>query len=259
MRFTGERLIVGNSPLELEAEHVARYEFAASFCKGKTVLDLGCGTGYGSAIIAKVAKDVLGIDISREAIRYARKKYQAHNLNFEIMDISDYLGQNKKYECIICLEVIEHISQPQKTLSDISFLLSEQGILILSTPNGLNPKFKFHVHGWNREGLVELLSPYLSIKELLGQEPSLKVIEYQRCISQLLAVIDSQILKKKQRHILFRLVKFIPKTIKKWIYRKIVERKLPVGKKFTSQDFPIGTINDKTTVLIAVCEKLRDR
>ena len=66
--FTGERLIPGQVGDELWDEHIARYAFAATFARGKQVLDLGCGTGYGSEELARTAELAVGLDCSPDAI-----------------------------------------------------------------------------------------------------------------------------------------------------------------------------------------------
>ena len=83
MEFTGERLVPGKVDLELETEHMNRYIFAKSLVNDKNVLDAACGTGYGSAILAERAQKVFGIDISKEAILYAKSNYQMKNLKFK--------------------------------------------------------------------------------------------------------------------------------------------------------------------------------
>ena len=80
MEFTGERMVLGTNNYELEIEHLNRYHFGAQFVKDKRVLDVACGTGYGSAILAENAAFVEGIDISREAIDYAISNYSTHNI-----------------------------------------------------------------------------------------------------------------------------------------------------------------------------------
>ena len=65
--FTGERVIPGQVDADLLNEHMARYAFAARLSRRKQVLDAGCGSGYGSAELAKAAAGVLGIDRSAEA------------------------------------------------------------------------------------------------------------------------------------------------------------------------------------------------
>src|SRR5947209_10327949 len=81
--FTGERVIPGEVDVDLLNEHIARYAFAARLAHGKRVLDAGCGAGYGSAELAHTAQSVIGMDISAEAVEFARANYRLPNLTFE--------------------------------------------------------------------------------------------------------------------------------------------------------------------------------
>ncbi len=82
MDFTGERFVPGVDSGILEAEHVQRYIFAGEYAKGKSVLDIACGTGYGSSILNKAgATIVTGVDISNEAIEFAISTMEMIQLN----------------------------------------------------------------------------------------------------------------------------------------------------------------------------------
>src|SRR5689334_11741302 len=80
--FTGERVVPGQVDVDLWNEHFARYAFAVRFAKDKRVLDAGCGTGYGSAELARVAAEVTGIDVADDAIAYANEHFAAPRLQF---------------------------------------------------------------------------------------------------------------------------------------------------------------------------------
>src|SRR5579885_297921 len=80
--FTGERVIPGQVDIDLLNEHLARYAFAARLARGKRVLDAGCGAGYGTAELARVALSAAGIDSAADAIDYARANYCLPNLFF---------------------------------------------------------------------------------------------------------------------------------------------------------------------------------
>tara|TARA_Y100000034_G_scaffold72127_1_gene86982 strand:+ start:4510 stop:4785 length:276 start_codon:yes stop_codon:yes gene_type:complete len=77
--WNGERQI-GSNLQEIEPKHVERYEFANRYVnKNDTVLDAACGIGYGSAILAKKAGEVLSADCSSEAINYCKKHWDNSN------------------------------------------------------------------------------------------------------------------------------------------------------------------------------------
>src|SRR5215475_3310651 len=81
--FTGERVIPGEVDIDLLNEHFARYAFAARLARGKRVLDAGCGAGYGSAELASVAEQVVGIDRAPDALEFARANYPLEHLRFD--------------------------------------------------------------------------------------------------------------------------------------------------------------------------------
>src|SRR5689334_8707303 len=81
--YTGERFIPGAGGTDSAAEHYHRYRLAADLCAGSRVLDVACGEGYGSALVAAGAATVVGIDLSEEATSHAAVAYGAvPNLSF---------------------------------------------------------------------------------------------------------------------------------------------------------------------------------
>lgn len=91
MEFTGERYLPSVNG-EIKYEHLHRYALCLEFVKGKTVLDIASGEGYGSALLAKVAQSVIGVDISEEAVEYATKQYYTYeNLKFLVGSVNQYL------------------------------------------------------------------------------------------------------------------------------------------------------------------------
>jgi len=81
MEFTGERYVPSLRG-QIYYEHLHRYAIAARFCGGKRVLDIASGEGYGSALLARTAAEVVGVDIDRRSVDHARATYYAANLRF---------------------------------------------------------------------------------------------------------------------------------------------------------------------------------
>src|SRR4051812_17675052 len=80
----GERILECERP-QMVREHKDRYTFAASFVRtGDTVLDCACGSGYGTAMLARCAIQTIGMDISEVAIAYSRENYRQRGLRFEV-------------------------------------------------------------------------------------------------------------------------------------------------------------------------------
>jgi SAM-dependent methyltransferase len=152
--FTGERVIPGEVNDDLWAEHVARYAFAARFAAEGRVLDIGCGTGYGTAELAQKARAATGIDVSSDAIAYARAHYSLPNTTFLTASATALPFPRTSFDLITAFEVIEHLDNWRDLLIETRRLLDPQGLFLVSTPNkpyyaesrasqGPNP---FHAH-----------------------------------------------------------------------------------------------------------------
>jgi len=130
--------------------------FASRFVPGKTVLDAGCGAGYGSKILSQAgAIRVDAVDIREDLIKHARQNYGASNINFTAGDIRAYRS-DAPYDVIVCFETIEHIKEYDRVLSALYTLLRRGGELLISSPNRLiaspsamsiddAPDNKFHI------------------------------------------------------------------------------------------------------------------
>lgn len=180
MEFTGERVIpkrVEQNPLF--EEHLARYFFAGELVRGQRVLDLGCGTGYGSYYLSqKGAQFVLATDIDAEAIQYARLHYQAPNLAFVQSNAIHLPVYQQTFDIVVSFEVIEHLQDVTTYLAEINRILTDAGWSIGSTPNRLiygmgadksaNP---FHWKEYDPTELDSTLKEFFSSVLILGQRP----------------------------------------------------------------------------------------
>lgn len=178
--FTGERVIPGQVEIDLWNEHFSRYAFAARFATGKRTLDLGCGSGYGSAALADTAESVIGIDLSADAIEYARRHYQKPNLSFFQHSCTQLPWPEAGYQLIVAFEVIEHLSNWREMLQEAKRLLTADGVFIVSTPNrlyyaeqrklaGPNP---FHEHEFEYEEFRSALKEFFPQVRLLVENRS---------------------------------------------------------------------------------------
>lgn len=135
--FTGERVIPGEVNDDLWAEHIARYAFAARLADGARVLDVGCGTGYGTAELAQHARSATGIDVSNEAIAYAHAHYPLPNLTFLAAPATALPFPPASFDLITTFEVIEHLDNWHDLLIEARRLLCSNGTFLVSTPNKL--------------------------------------------------------------------------------------------------------------------------
>ncbi|GFE68438.1 bifunctional 2-polyprenyl-6-hydroxyphenol methylase/3-demethylubiquinol 3-O-methyltransferase UbiG [Chroococcus sp. FPU101] len=136
MKFTGERYIPSENGI-ICYEHLHRYLCCLNFASEKKVLDIACGEGYGSAILSRFAKSVIGVDISTECIAHAQQKYCQENLKFVLGSCDKIPVESQSIDLIISFETIEHHSQHIEMISEIKRVLNNDGILIISSPNRL--------------------------------------------------------------------------------------------------------------------------
>ncbi len=135
--FTGERVIPGQVNDDLWAEHMARYAFAARLASDARVLDIGCGTGYGTAELAQHARSATGIDVSTDAIAYARKHYPLPHTTFLAASATNLPFPASSFDLITAFEVIEHLPNWHELLIEARRLLGPNGTFLVSTPNKL--------------------------------------------------------------------------------------------------------------------------
>ena len=108
------------------------------------ILELGCGTGYMSRLLAmNPGSDVLGTDLCKEFIEEARQNYQAPNLSFEVLDVrssdlSERVGH--QFEYIVGNGILHHLNEDlDQVLPRLKELLVPGGNLIFWEPNLYNP------------------------------------------------------------------------------------------------------------------------
>lgn len=162
MEFTGERYcpqITG----EIALEHYLRYAVAVGLAKGRDVLDCASGEGYGSALLARTARSVIGVDVSADAVTHARATYAHHNLSFLEGSAAALPLPDASVDLVVSFETIEHHDQQAQMLAEFRRVLRPDGLLLLSSPDkahledviGPNP---FHVRELYRQELQDLLA-----------------------------------------------------------------------------------------------------
>lgn len=107
---------------------------------GGNVLDVGCGNGLISMSLGKAGYNVLGIDISAKAIEKANEKNNLSNVTFAVAGAEELSGTEIKYDAVICSEVLEHLNEPSSLLKYIYKTMKDEGILIVTVPNGKGPR-----------------------------------------------------------------------------------------------------------------------
>ncbi len=153
--------------------HLVVYEWIARRVDGRRVVDLACGEGYGSALLARTAARVVGVDANPEAFAHARLKYAAPNLTFERNMIELWEGD---VDCVVFLQTIEHVQDADAMLERVKALIGRDGVAFVTTPNVLtlappgrersdNP---WHVREYRPAEFRALCAAHFGSVELLG-------------------------------------------------------------------------------------------
>ena len=175
LEFTGERF-TPECVREIWYEHWHRYAFAAGLVRGARVLDLACGEGYGSFLLADQAGHVTGVDISQQAVDHARTRYQRDNLEFAVGSAADIPLEDDSFDRVVSFETLEHLAEQEEMLAEFRRVLRPDGLLIISSPDRAvysdqaGYQNEFHVRELYRDELETLLAREFPAVRLLGQK-----------------------------------------------------------------------------------------
>ena len=130
-----ERFMPGTEG-EIWYEHWHRYHFVLPLAAGKSVLDVASGEGYGSALMASVARSVVGIDASEEAVKRARRRYgEVATLEYRHGTCEAIPLPDASIELVVSFETLEHIAKPENLAAEAARVVAPDGLFIVSTPN----------------------------------------------------------------------------------------------------------------------------
>jgi SAM-dependent methyltransferase len=153
--------------------HLAVYEWIAARVAGLRVIDMACGEGYGSDVLAGSAASVVGVDANPEAHEHARLRYRRANLRFA-RDLVETFPEPA--DAVVFLQTIEHLQDPTAVLEHFRALVGETGVVFVSTPNVLTlaPKGAersdnpWHVHEYRSREFKELCERTFAKVEMFG-------------------------------------------------------------------------------------------
>ncbi|MGZ5312430.1 MAG: class I SAM-dependent methyltransferase, partial [Solirubrobacterales bacterium] len=171
LELTGERTLP-DVPEEnyWYRRHVAVYEWIAGRCAGLDVVDLACGEGYGSELLARRAATVVGVDANPEAHEHARLRYRRPNLSFERALVEEY---DRPCDAVVFLQTIEHIHDPGALLDRIASIapvayISTPNRLTLAGPDAEKSENPWHLREYDLGEYRELLAPHFASVEVFG-------------------------------------------------------------------------------------------
>jgi len=176
LEFTGERF-TPECVREIWYEHWHRYAFAEAFAKGRRVVDAASGEGYGSALLARTAHDVLGVDIAEAAVAHARARYAGiANLRFQQGDCTNLALPDASADLVVSFETLEHVEAQERLIAGFARVLTDDGVLIVSSPDKRTYtdvsgfRNEYHVRELYRDELLALLAPHFPHVRLFGQK-----------------------------------------------------------------------------------------
>jgi ubiquinone/menaquinone biosynthesis C-methylase UbiE len=175
LEWTGERLVTDVEGVLGVAEHLHRYALACEFVKGKKVLDIASGEGYGSNLLSKNAEHVTGVDISDDAVKHANEKYAKENtLTYRVGSASKIPLEDASVDVVTSFETLEHTTEHEEFLQEIKRVLVPGGLLIMSTPDTVlykphDPDNPYHVKELTTEEFKTLINNYFNKSIFLNQ------------------------------------------------------------------------------------------
>ena len=250
IRFTGERLHEDQPLFAVDlARHRAAYEFAAERVTGARVLDLGCGGGSGTALLARAGARVVGVDrVAPDA------ENRAAGAAFCRAEIAGLPFRARRFDAVVSFQVIEHLADPAPYLRAIGALLAERGIALLSTPNrqlsdGVNP---YHVREYLGAELHELLARHFAEVTVFGVGMTGPVRDYLSARSRRI----QRVMRLDPLRLRDRLPRAWVETLFAWgaLLVRSATARTEGTPDATWRDFPVGRADDATSLdWLAVC------
>lgn len=149
----------------------------------RCVLDLSCGTGYGSDYLGAYAGRIVGIDCAPEVVAKDRADYPRSNVSFLAMDACALAFRDASFDGIVSQDTIEHIQDDCRFVSELTRVLKPNGVLVIFTPHGKGrgavPSDPYHIREYTLEEFKALLQPHFSTIRWYGRRQGhrLKAVE----------------------------------------------------------------------------------
>ncbi|MGO9906358.1 MAG: class I SAM-dependent methyltransferase [Solirubrobacteraceae bacterium] len=155
----------------IEVERLVRYSWAAQAASGHLVLDAGCGSGYGSRLLAEGgAREVIGVDLARAVLQVATPA-MPEQVRLVPGNLRQLEFEEDKFELVVCFEVIEYVEDPLVVLDELIRVLAPGGLLLVSSPDrdAYQPGNPYQPNQFAPAELEKALAARLSRVQLLRQ------------------------------------------------------------------------------------------
>ncbi|HEX9861081.1 MAG TPA: class I SAM-dependent methyltransferase [Nitrospirota bacterium] len=238
--------------------HLAAYKFFLGYVKGKKVLEVGFGEGYGTDYLAREAAEITAVDVSQQLVEHARRKYAKTNVWFMRADATAFPFPENSFDVLVSSQVLEHVKDYMRFLKEAKRVLRPGGTAIFATPNrkamidGVNPyHYKEFSAGELKAALDEVFGG-CELTALFGSPRYMEIKKLEQGFAGKILAVD-----------FLRLRRFVPRFIKKPLYKrayesvqKNVEGGSGRGDDITVDDFQAGGGDPgKGLDLIGICVK----
>lgn len=170
MKYDGERYIPGQTAKNVREDHERRYWHVRQAIKGKRILDIACGSGFGIKILSSISPEIVGIDCSFEAVNFAKTNFMRIVDGGVLANASSIPFADSSFDTVVSFETIEHLREPAKFLKEIKRILIPNGQFYISTPvKKGNHLDQYHLHEYSIGEFVSLLSRFFLIDKIEGQ------------------------------------------------------------------------------------------
>jgi len=176
MPFTGERL-TSEYGGQTQIEHLHRYLLAREWCRDRDVLDVASGEGYGTALLAQVARSAIGVEIAPDAVAHAMSSYTGKKLSYRQGDARALPLPDASCDVIVSFETIEHFAEQQCFVKEVRRVLRPGGLFVVSTPDRDNysppdtPANPYHIKELTGAEFEALLRRHFADVSMLLQRP----------------------------------------------------------------------------------------
>jgi len=181
-----ERWVPGYTAGIVDIEHAARYRWVSQYVNDKRVLDISCGAGRGSYILAEEgkAKEVLACDIDPKVIKYASIRNRHERVTFDVRDAEGFTT-NRLFDVIVSFETIEHLANVDTYLQHMQDSLADNGSFFVSTPISAmdldehcgNP---YHIREWGFLEFQKIMARHFRIEQVYVQLHPVKMAELKQ-------------------------------------------------------------------------------
>lgn len=186
-----ERWVPGFSPKHTEIEHIKRYLWVSQFVHEKRVLDIACGAGRGSYVMAEEgkAREILACDIDPKVVKYASIRNKHERINFDVQNAETFFVKDI-FDVIVSFETIEHIPNVENFLERMRASLSDAGYFFVSTPISRKkldekPHNEHHIREWGFLEFHKIVSKYFHIENIYLQLYPPRIPKLKRLIRYL--------------------------------------------------------------------------